>query len=217
MGEVFVSYSRSDAVPVESIATRLLQHGYDVWWDKRMRGGEDFSTSIESALAASKCAVVAWSTIARNSLWVKAEANYARESGKLVQLTLDGSKPPLPFSMLHTLDFSAGAGANESSTFSELVASIDAVISGAIGARSGVSHSELAPNSRLAGFGPVVAIGGASIGLVVLAASLVALGSSREFSADAFGVASGGMFLTAVLAFGHMLTRVIITFLATRR
>lgn len=220
MSSVFVSYSRADAAPVGSIATRLSEHGYDVWWDKRLRGGEDFTAAIESALAGSKCAVVAWSKVARNSLWVKAEANSAREDGKLVQLTLDGSKPPLPFSALHTIDFSGGALESQRNAFGQLVVSIEAVT---VGGAGGAGTQELdtarerSSGVKLAGFGPVAAVGGASIGLVILAAGLVGLGTSRELSADAFGVVSGGMFLAAIVAFGHMLTRVVITFLSSKQ
>lgn len=70
--------------------------------------------------------------------------------------------------------------------------------------------------TRLAGLGPVVAVGAASTCLVILASALAGVGT-QAFSADAFGLASFGMFLAAVLAFGHMLVRVISTYLASRR
>lgn len=110
MSDVFVSYSHEDTSSVESIVDRLSEHGHGIWWDRRLRSGEDFGASIQAALSASKCAVVAWSKFAQHSLWVRAEANSAKESGKLVQLTLDGTKPPIPFSILHTLDFKADDG-----------------------------------------------------------------------------------------------------------
>jgi hypothetical protein len=53
--------------------------------------------------------------------------------------------------------------------------------------------------------------------LVVLAGGLVGLGSSGVFSPGAFGAVSGSMLLVAMLAFGYMLTRVITTYLASRR
>ena len=212
MADVFVSYSRTDVTSVESIVHRLSGHGYGVWWDRRLHSGEDFGLTIESALSASKCAVVAWSKSARRSLWVRAEANSANESGKLVQLTLDGTKPPLPFSMLQASDFKWDDGTPDALPMQELLASVAFVISG----EPPASPRRPALDERLAGFGPVAAIGGASIGLVVLASALAGLGP-QTFSADEFGLASKAMFLIAVLAFAHMLVRVILTYLASSR
>jgi hypothetical protein len=49
-------------------------------------GGHDFESKSNRRLW-TQGAVVAWSNTARNSLWVRAEATVARESGKLVQLS----------------------------------------------------------------------------------------------------------------------------------
>jgi len=106
MAEIFVSYSHADLSTVSRIALQLEDRGHDVWWDRELKGGQDFGPEIEAALRNANCAVVAWSGTARNSLWVRAEATLALESGKFVQLSLDAAKPPLPFTMLHLLDFS---------------------------------------------------------------------------------------------------------------
>jgi len=130
MPKLFVSYSHTDQDPVSRIAKRLEQRGHDVWWDQRLMGGHDFGSEIESALVDAKCAVVAWSNTARNSLWVRAEATVARESGKLVQLSLDGSKPPLPFNMIHSLDFSRWRGDPSEPRFVKLEDSVETVLQG---------------------------------------------------------------------------------------
>lgn len=213
MAELFVSYSHADLRPVSEMAGQLEQRGHEVWWDQRLRGGQDFGVAIEQALENSKCAVVAWSKSARISLWVRAEAMLAWESGKLVQLSLDGAKPPLPFTMIHLLDFSGWQGTSSEPAFVQLERSLDGVLQG--------GAPRVAPRrpsaGALAGFGPTAVVGGASLALIVLAAGLVGLGSSGRFSADAFDVVSGPMLLVAMLAFGYMLTRVISTYLASRR
>ncbi|MEO8441098.1 MAG: toll/interleukin-1 receptor domain-containing protein [Betaproteobacteria bacterium] len=213
MDDVFVSYSREDTPSVESIVHRLSGHGHGVWWDRRLRYGEDFGTAIQGALTASKCAVVAWSKFAQHSLWVRAEANSARESGKLVQLTLDGTKPPLPFSMLHTLDFKTDDGSRDAPPMRDLVASVKAVIAGTAGNET---LSASPRNSSLAGFGSAAVVGGASIGLIVLASALAGM-APQLVSADAFGLATTSLFLGSVLGFAHMLVRVILTFVASRQ
>jgi len=213
MAELFVSYSHADRKPVSEVAGQLEQRGHEVWWDQRLRGGEDFGVAIEHALEKSKCAVVAWSKSARLSLWVRAEATLALESGKLVQLSLDGAKPPLPFTMLHLLDFSAWRGTSSESAFVQLERSLDEVVQG----EAPPVAPPPPPAGPLSGFGPSVVAGGASLALIFLAAGLVGLGSSRRFSGDAFDVVSGAMLLFAMLAFGYMLTRVVSIYLASRR
>lgn len=213
MAEVFVSYAHADQSTVSKIAGQLEHRGHSVWWDQRLMGGQDFGPAIESAIQRANCAVVAWSGIARNSLWVRAEATLAFESGKFVQLSLDGAKPPLPFTMLHLLDMSEWRGSANEPSFVQLEQAVASVVRG--GDAGQVPPTSPAP--RLGGFGPTVAVGGASLALVILASGLVGLGSAGVFTASAFGVVSGGMLLAAMLAFGHMLTRVISTYLASRQ
>jgi hypothetical protein len=213
MTDVFVSYSHPDLDSVETIVRRLSSHGYEVWWDRRLIGGQDYGMAIQSALSASRCAVVAWSRTAQHSLWVRAEANSARETGKLVQLTLDGTTPPLPFSALHALQFAVDDGTPDAPAMRELVVSVQAVSSGSPAHTPALVRER---DSKLAGFGRVAAVGGASICLILLASTLAAVGP-RALTAQGFGIASFAMFLAAVLAFGHMLVRIILTFLATRR
>lgn len=198
---------------MESIVHRLVGRGHGVWWDRRLRGGDDFGSIIQGALAASRCAVVAWSKFAQHSLWVRAEANSARECGKLVQLTLDGTKPPLPFSMLHTLDFEKDDGSPDAPPMLELAESVQAMVSGAA-SPPGTGRRTL--TSGLAGFAPAAVVGGASIALVILAAALAGMGP-RLLTADAFGLATGALFLVSVLGFAHMLVRVILTFVGSRQ
>src|SRR5262249_12638560 len=153
MDDIFVSYSHEDTPSVETIVHILSGHGHGARWDRRVRYGEDFGATIQAALTASKCAVVAWSRFAQHSLWVRAEANSARDSGKLVQLTLDGTKPPLPFSMLHTLDFKTDDGSSNAPLMRDLVASVEAVIAGTAGNET--LSDRWRNSSSLAGFGSI--------------------------------------------------------------
>jgi len=59
---------------------------------------------IEERLAAAKAVLVLWSDEAVKSQWVRAEANRAREDNKLVQLSLDGARLPLPFDQIQCAD-----------------------------------------------------------------------------------------------------------------
>jgi len=218
-----MSYSHDDREPVSRIATGLSGHGHNVWWDRRLAGGDDFGAKIESALLNAECAVVAWSKTARNSLWVRAEATMARESGKLVQLSLDGARPQLPFNILHLLDFSGWKGDPGEPSFVELNNSVESVLrhDAPTSERKDITLTryfggEMAPDSHLGGFGRTVAVGGASLALVILAAGLVILSTTGKLSSSTFGFVSGGMLLAAILAFVYMLTRVIATYRASK-
>ena len=210
MAQVFVSYAHTNAEPVSRLAAGLEQTGYAVWWDRRLRAHQQFGPEIEAALRGSQCAIVAWSTQARDSLWVRAEATEAWEAGKLVQVTLDGSRPPLPFTMIHMLNLSRWSGQVIDPPWSELREAVDSVIKGEPGA------TPQARRAPLGGFGPAAVIGVASIGLVLIAAGVVAIGVKGAFSANVFGVITAGMFLAALLAFAHMLTRIVKVAVASR-
>ncbi len=212
MAALFVSYSHADREPVSGIAQGLERSGHDVWWDRRLRAHHDFGKEIESALSDATCAVVAWSSTARDSLWVRAEATAALDSAKLVQLSLDGGKPPLPFTMIHVLDFSIGRCDADSPSWPLLEEAIDLVVRGerpkaAIPAK---------PKVGLAGLAPQAVIGAASLALIITAAGIVGVGVTGLVSTNVFGIFTIAMFLAALLTFGHMLTRVITVSLASR-
>ena len=212
MADLFVSYSHADCAPVSNLAQGLEKTGYEVWWDRRLRAHQDFGLEIEAALRKANCAIVAWSRTARDSLWVRAEATAAWEDHKLVQLSLDGAKPPLPFTMIHLLDFSKWSGGIGDPSWHDLEDAVESVLKGDVSVPTASGSTAL----KLGGFGPAAAVGGASLALVMVAAGIVGIGASGVFSTNLFGVITGGMFLTALLAFAHMLTRVIRISLASR-
>jgi hypothetical protein len=120
MAEVFVSYSRVNRDRIVTVSDALEGSGYSVWWDRALKPGDDYAMLIEEQINDAKCVVVAWSETARQSLWVRAEANEALDAGKLVQIRLDTAKPPLPFSALNLVDFSGWGGAREDEVWTTL-------------------------------------------------------------------------------------------------
>jgi hypothetical protein len=211
MADLFVSYSHADRQPVSKLAGALQTDGHEVWWDDRLRAHQDFGAEIEASLGRSNCAIVAWSAAARDSLWVRAEATAAWESRKLVQLSLDGARPPLPFTMIHLLDFSKG-DLTTGPPWQALGVAIDAVVQG----RGVPITPAVTGGVQLAGFGRSAVVGAASLALVIVAAGLVATAANGQLSASSFSVLTTGMFLGALLAFARMLSRVIAVALATR-
>lgn len=101
---LFISYANQDADIASRLALALGGEGHDVWLDQRIPGGTEFSREIERALNASSKVIVLWSAHSIGSAWVRDEAQFAREAGKLVPAALDSSSPPLGFRQLQTVD-----------------------------------------------------------------------------------------------------------------
>jgi adenylate cyclase len=104
MSDIFISYARSTEPQARKIAEALRALGYGVWRDDELPAHRAYSEVIEERLKAAKAVVVLWSTEAVRSQWVRAEAEVAREAGTLVQASLDGSSPPLPFNQIQCAD-----------------------------------------------------------------------------------------------------------------
>jgi adenylate cyclase len=71
--------------------------------------------------------VVLWSADAAKSQWVRAEADTARSAGNLIQVSLDGSIPPLPFNQIQCADLNGWNGETDSPGWRKLVGSVQAL------------------------------------------------------------------------------------------
>lgn len=110
MGRIFLSYAREDRACAERLSQVLEADGHDVWWDKRLDGGEEFGEEIEVALAQAEVVLVAWSKQSVKSRWVRDEAAVAGDTGRLIPVSIDGSQAPLGFRQFHTLNLSGWKG-----------------------------------------------------------------------------------------------------------
>ena len=97
MSEVFISYARKAEAAAHRFADALRAAGYGVWRDDELPPHRLYAEVIEERLRAARAVLVIWSPDAVKSDWVRAEADVARAAGKLVQLSLDGAAPPMPF------------------------------------------------------------------------------------------------------------------------
>lgn len=199
MADVFLSYSRRNRKEVGAIADALAAGGRSLWWDKALKSGEDYAQVIEREIGGARCCVVAWSANARDSLWVKAEANEALDAGKIVQVTIDGAKLPLPFTMLHCLDFSRWQGGHGEDPMPDLEEGVRAMASGAARPAAPVPAGP-----ALHGLGPAVALGWAALALAVLmalatgAAAVGALPAAPFAMLAAFGLAIATILLALI-------------------
>lgn len=104
MTRVFVSYSNEDRDLIAPYILGLESAGFDVWWDVSIRGGDDWSASIQRELERSDCFVIFWSGHSVDSPWVRIEANHARQHKSMVPVRLDSVELPDEYRMLQTID-----------------------------------------------------------------------------------------------------------------
>ena len=155
MADIFISYARGDRERIAALSAALEQFGWSVWWDRHIDGGSAFAQAIEAELQASRAVVVAWSKAALQSDWVKDEAAAARDQGKLVPVTLDGSVPPLGFRQYHVIDLSGWDGEPSAQVLADLRRSLGVKLGGATSASgatpvaaAGVAPRKGSANSR---------------------------------------------------------------------
>ena len=109
MADVFVSYARPDEAQAKRVADALREQGFSVWRDDELPAHRPYADVIQERLGDSRAVVVLWSSDAAKSQWVRAEADAARHAGTLVQATIDGAPPPMPFNQIQSADL-AGLG-----------------------------------------------------------------------------------------------------------
>ncbi len=200
MAEIFLSYSRANQDQAQAVAEGIEADGRSLWWDRRLAAGADYGAVIEREIEAADKVVVAWSATARDSLWVRAEANEALDRNKLVQINFDGVKPPLPFNMLHFLDFRGWSGGREQAPWPDL----QRELAGAAAVETrrpdpGGVPLTIVRASPLQGFGKVAALGWAALGVAITLALAVLMVTRRLISAELFGWLSIGAAAVAVL------------------
>jgi adenylate cyclase len=145
MSDVFVSYARSTERQAHQIADALRARGYEVWRDDQLPAHRSYAEVIEERLKAAKAVVVVWSLEAIGSQWVRAEADRAREAGSLVQLTVDGSLPPIPFNQIQCADLREWDGETDAPGWQKVEASIASLTGGPKSAAAGGAAKEARP------------------------------------------------------------------------
>ena len=124
MADVFISYARTSARQAEAIGHALHALGYSVWRDNDLPSHRAYADVIEEQLQTAKAVVVVWSTEAVKSQWVRSEADRARADNKLVQVSVDDSRLPMPFDQVQCADLTNWSGDREAAGWRKVIASI---------------------------------------------------------------------------------------------
>ncbi len=148
MSDVFISYARSTEAAATRIAEALRDAGYAVWRDDELPAHRDYSEVIEERLRAARAVVVIWSDEAVRSEWVQSEADRARQDRKLVQLSIDGSRLPMPFDRIQCADLTGWSGDVAAPGWRKVAGSIDALVRGVAAPIPSPSRAAAAPASK---------------------------------------------------------------------
>ena len=124
---VFLSYDRDDTQTAQTFVKALELQGFAIWWDGLISGGHAFADRIQQALADSDVILVLWSQSSARSHWVRDEAGYGRDQDRLVPVSIDGTRAPLGFQQLQTIDLSNWNGSVAAPGFAQLCNSIRSV------------------------------------------------------------------------------------------
>lgn len=124
MAVIFLSYSRGDGGYTPILVRALEAAGHEVWWDRHIDSGEEFTARIEAALEKADIVLVAWSKQSVKSRWVRDEAAVGADTGRLVPVSVDGSQPPMGFRQFQTLDLKGWKGTEKEARTTELLGSI---------------------------------------------------------------------------------------------
>jgi len=146
MSDVFVSYARSTEPEAMKIAAALRAKGYSVWRDDEIPAHRAYADVIEERLKSSKAVVVIWSADAAKSQWVRSEADTARAAGTLVQISVDGTLPPMPFNQIECAELKEWKGDADAFGWRKLEDSVAALV-GPLEPERTDSHSRRRGNS----------------------------------------------------------------------
>lgn len=129
MADIFISYARASQRQAEIFEQALSDLGYTVWRDTAaLPIHRPYQPEIEANLRAARAVLVLWSKEAAASDWVRAEADLARSEHKLLQVSLDGGLPPMPFNQTQCADFSHWRGDTSSPAWLKLMAGLSALL-----------------------------------------------------------------------------------------
>ena len=119
MSDVFISYARSTAAQAQQVTEALRAMGYSVWRDDELPAHRAYADVIEERLREANAVVVIWSAEAVKSRGVRSEADRARADHKLVQLTIDNARLPMPFDQTECADLAGWTGDSSRSWLAE--------------------------------------------------------------------------------------------------
>jgi formylglycine-generating enzyme required for sulfatase activity len=103
MADVLISYKKEDFRIAERVVDALQTEGLSVWWDDDVTPKTAWDAELERQIAAAAAVVVLWTPRSVNSEWVRTEALYGQDRGKLVPVMLEECTLPIAFMLRQTV------------------------------------------------------------------------------------------------------------------
>lgn len=108
LADIFVSYKKEDRPTAEKLVAALRRAGKSVWWDDALNPSQAWDAMIEREIAQARHVLVLWTPRSVQSDWVRTEAHYAQDHGKLVPVIAEPCSPPIAFMLRQAVNLSSG-------------------------------------------------------------------------------------------------------------
>ncbi len=110
LADVFISYKSQDRAYAQRFAEAFEAADVSVWWDDDILPRDAFDWTIEREIAACAAVVVLWSPRSVLSDWVRTEAHYGHDRGKLAPAMIEACEKPIAFMLTQTVDLTGWSG-----------------------------------------------------------------------------------------------------------
>jgi hypothetical protein len=129
VADAFISYKREDNEIAGRVVTALRESGISVWWDDGITPRQAWDLEIEQAISEASTVVVLWSPRSVTSDWVRTEAHYGKDRGKLVPVVVEPCTIPIAFTLTQTVNLAGWQGNREDRQWRKLLTWITDLIS----------------------------------------------------------------------------------------
>ena len=144
MADVFISYKKEDRAHAERVAAGFAAANISVWWDDDIQPRDAWDKTIEREIGACAAVVVLWSPRSVESDWVRTEAHYGHDRGKLAPAIIEACEKPIAFMLTQTVDLTGWSGDAEDRRWRKLLSWVADLRTARAGADGGASPA--APN-----------------------------------------------------------------------
>ncbi len=121
MADVFISYKKEDSQIADRMVTALRAEGFSVWWDDGLTPKTAWDEELEREIAAATTVVVLWTPRSINSEWVRTEAHYGQDRGKLIPVMMEKCSIPLAFMLRQTVQLADWRGDRDDRSWRKLL------------------------------------------------------------------------------------------------
>jgi formylglycine-generating enzyme required for sulfatase activity len=129
MANVFLSYKKEDLEIADRLVAALRKEGMSVWWDDGLTPKAAWDEEIEREISAASTVVVLWSPRSVSSEWVRREAHFAQDRGKLVPVIVEATSIPIAFTLNQTVNLTGWDGNGENRQWRKLLTWITDLVS----------------------------------------------------------------------------------------